>query len=118
MLTGVHLSGYMYFGLDEILEHQLKEECRADTKDINGRTALSYAPQEGHQAVMKVLLRRNDIDINSKDCTDRTPLSIATLSRQASRVMILTRIGRTGKEGRLFHMLLTLGVSWSFSLST
>jgi Ankyrin repeats (3 copies) len=87
MLTGFHVSAL--FGLDEILEHQLKEECGTDMKDINGRTALSYASQEGHPAVMKVLLRRNDVDINSKDRTDRAPLSIATLSRQACAVKLL-----------------------------
>jgi Ankyrin repeats (3 copies) len=87
MLTGVHVSAL--FGLDEILEHQLKEECGADTKDISGRTALSYASQEGHQAVMKVLLRRNDVDVNSKDGDDRTPLSIAAMNGQACAVKLL-----------------------------
>jgi Ankyrin repeats (3 copies) len=87
MSTGVHVSAL--FGLDEILEHQLKEECGADMKDINGRTALSYASQEGHLAVMKVLLRRNDVDVNSKDCGDRTPLSIATTNGQACAVKLL-----------------------------
>lgn len=50
--------------------------------DVNSRckeerTFLSKAAEQGHEAVVKVLLSRNDIEVDSKDRDGRTPLSRA-----------------------------------------
>jgi ankyrin repeat protein len=47
-----------------------------DSKSNTARTPLSYAAEEGHEAVVKLLLE-NPVDMDSKSNTGRTPLSYA-----------------------------------------
>jgi len=49
----------------------------ADSKDIHGRTPLSFAAEAGSKSVVKLLLAQQDIDVNSRDSDGRTPLSFA-----------------------------------------
>ncbi|KAF2092751.1 ankyrin, partial [Rhizodiscina lignyota] len=45
-----------------------------DTKDKGGRTPLSWAVAGGHEEIVKLLLQRYEIDIESKDKKHFTPL--------------------------------------------
>ncbi|KAF2183470.1 ankyrin [Zopfia rhizophila CBS 207.26] len=74
-ITGVHLAAY--FGLREMLTVLLKNGHCQDAKDSEGRTPLSYATENGHEAVVKSLLAAEGVDVNSKDNGARTPLSLA-----------------------------------------
>jgi len=49
----------------------------ADSKDNNGRTPLWWAADGGHEAVVKLLVERDDVAADPKDKDGRTPLSRA-----------------------------------------
>ena len=49
----------------------------ANLKDISGRTPLSIAADQGHEEVVKLLLARNDVEVDSMDGDSCTPLSNA-----------------------------------------
>src|SRR5947207_13511575 len=55
-MTGVHLAAY--FGLKEAMVALLKNGHDIDGKDIYCQTALSWAAQNGHEAVVKLLLEK------------------------------------------------------------
>jgi Ankyrin repeats (3 copies) len=85
-----------YFGLAAVVRLLLERnsDIRADidinSKDYYNRTALSLASQQGHEAVVKLLLdSRADIDIDSKDRYDRTALSLAAQQGHEAMVKLL-----------------------------
>jgi ankyrin repeat protein len=57
-------------------------------KDEYGRTPLLWAAENGHEAVVKLLLDK-DADIESKDKNDRTPLSWAAKKAHEAVVKLL-----------------------------
>src|ERR1700722_10044357 len=70
--SGMHLSSF--FGLAKIVDYQLKTGAIADSRSRDDQSPLSIAAQYGHEAVVKLLLAQDDVDINSKDRGGRTPL--------------------------------------------
>ena len=71
--SGAHVIAY--FGLDEIVV-----DFSMELKDDNGRTPLSWAAERGHEAVVRLLVKRDDVDINAKDNEGITPLIFAAVS--------------------------------------
>ncbi|KAK4170814.1 ankyrin repeat-containing domain protein [Triangularia setosa] len=45
-----------------------------NSKNPNGRTAISLAAQKGHHAIVKALLRRPEVDVNSQDKNEDAPI--------------------------------------------
>jgi ankyrin repeat protein len=60
-----------------------------NSKDEDGRTPLSWAAKEGHEAVVKLLLAISTIEVNSKDKNGQTPLSYAVEERHKAVVKLL-----------------------------
>jgi ankyrin repeat protein len=74
--TGLHLAAY--FGLAEIAKVLLQRFDMHDSVDTYGRTPLSLAAENGHEAVVIALLSSSKIDANSRDTFwGQTPLSFA-----------------------------------------
>ena len=66
--SGVHVIAY--FGLNDFVAGFRKVEL----EDELGRTPLSWAAERGHETVVRLLVERDDVDINAKDADGRTPL--------------------------------------------
>lgn len=72
MFFGGHLAAY--FGLDKHIKRFLKNQIALDAKDNDGRTPLSYAAGNGHEAVVKMLLdSEKPAVVESKDLFGQTP---------------------------------------------
>ncbi|KAG4270013.1 hypothetical protein FPRO04_11845 [Fusarium proliferatum] len=110
-----HLHIAAYFGLAELVEYLLDMGAAVDIADRTGRTPLSYASEQGHEAIMVVLLERG-AKVDSQDGeivpkwhyenenAGRTPLSFATEQGHEAAVHILIANGASAsvrsKSGR------------------
>jgi hypothetical protein len=97
--TGLHLTAR--FGLLYLSERLLSEQSGsmgilANSKDNYGRTPLSWAAREGHEAVVKLLVGRDDVEADSKGNNGRTPLSWAAAEGHEAVVKLL--VGRDDVE--------------------
>ena len=75
--TGLH--GAAFLGIAEIVSTMLEmKEWDVNAYDCMGMTALTWAAREGHEEVVKVLLQREDVNLDQADTLcGRTPLSWA-----------------------------------------
>jgi ankyrin repeat protein len=65
-----------FFGIPAIMSYLISTARNLDSKDpAYGQTPLSLAAEYGHEAVVKLLVEREDIEADSKDANGRTPLS-------------------------------------------
>lgn len=77
-----------YGGLRKFLE----EDADVQAKDSDGRTPLYRAAEDGHDAVVKLLLDTGKVDVDSKDSDGRTPLSRAAHNGHDAVVKLLRSI--------------------------
>ncbi|RYP09549.1 hypothetical protein DL764_001234 [Monosporascus ibericus] len=86
-MNALHLAAY--FGLHKAVKSLIRE-CNTDMKDSHGRTPLSWAAWNGHEAVVKLLLGTENVDPNSKDdIWGQTPLLWAAQNGHEAVVKLL-----------------------------
>ena len=77
-ISGIH--AIAYFGLSEIMAHFCQVGRNMELKDDLGWTPLIWAAMNGQEAVVRLLIERDDVDINAKDRDGRTPLIFAVVN--------------------------------------
>jgi ankyrin repeat protein len=70
-----------------------------DNLKKHGRTPLSYAAGNGHEAVVKLLLETGKIEVNSVDQDDRTPLSYVAENGNEAVVKLLLETEQVEVDG-------------------
>ena len=86
-VTAIHLAAY--FGLEEVIMELLNGGHLPDLKDSNGCTPLSWAVEYGHEAVVKLLVERDDVEVNSENDDGDTLLSQAAENGNETMVLLL-----------------------------
>ena len=100
-MTGIHLTAY--FGLSDTIIDLLGNGHDPNVKDTYGRTPLSWAAENGHETVVRLLLAREGVDANSEDDVGRTPLSLAAEKGHEAIVKLLfAREGVDANSGDLY----------------
>jgi len=77
---GLHLTaryGLLYLTERLLIGKHGDSNIGANPKDRYGRTPLSWAASQGHEAVVRLLTRRDDVEADAKDEFGQTPLSLA-----------------------------------------
>ncbi|KAF8421782.1 ankyrin repeat-containing domain protein [Tirmania nivea] len=102
LFSGIHVGAF--FGLDDLTKYYC-EMGQADLHDDTGRSPLSWAAGRGHQAVVKLLLERNDVDVDASDEDGQSPLSWAAKNGHEAVVQLLLErndvdVNAKGKGGR------------------
>ena len=99
---GVHYAAY--FGLKDILRSLLvNPKFNPDTSDSYGRTPLSWAAGNGHEAVVKLLLEMYNVDADSKDYHSQTPLSYAAENGYETIIKLLMETGKVDVDSRNYN---------------
>ena len=88
LFSGLHYASF--FGIVEIAADLVEMECcDINQMDCGGSTPLAWAARNGNEGVVKMLLRRGEINPDKPDNDGRTPLWGAALSRHEQVVKIL-----------------------------
>jgi hypothetical protein len=89
-MTGVHVAAYS--GLTEAIIALLKSGHDLNSMDTFGRTPLSWAIGNGHEAVVRLLVEKG-AELESKDNEGQTPLSWAAGNGREAVVKLMVEKG-------------------------
>ena len=74
--------------------------ANVDSRDKSDRTPLLWAVQNGHEAVVKLLLATGKVDVDSRDKSDRTPLLWAAQKGHEAVVKLLLATGKVDVDAK------------------
>jgi ankyrin repeat protein len=107
-VSGVHLSSY--FGLKQTIKYQFKNGASPDLKDTLGRTLLSWVAENGHDAVMMLLMAWDDVEVNLRDTSGKMPLLWA--AENGHSVVVTLLMAQDDVEVNLKDTLGRTPLSW------
>ncbi|RYP02653.1 hypothetical protein DL764_005698 [Monosporascus ibericus] len=87
-------------GNEAVVQHLLEKGADLKSKDKDSQMPLSWAAQNGHEAVVKQLLDTSKVDIDSKDNDSRTPLSMAANNGHEAIVKLLLATGNVDVDSK------------------
>ncbi|OBT85043.1 hypothetical protein VE02_07148 [Pseudogymnoascus sp. 03VT05] len=102
-LTGIHVAALlgMTYLLQELTQIDGNKNCiHIDARDSYGWTPLSWAASSGHEAVVKLLLQRDDVVPDSKDNYNRTPLTWAAFKGHDAIVKLLVELDNVEADSK------------------
>ena len=76
-------------GQQLIVQQLLEEGAEPDSQDKHWRTPLSWAAEEGHASIVKLLLSRDDLAADPQDDYRSTPLYFAAVRREEAMIRLL-----------------------------
>jgi len=96
--SGLHCASY--FGIEEgVIALIGMEGCDINKGDFLGDTPLAWAALKGHEGVVKILLRRAEINPDKADKYGNTPLTQAARGGYEGVVKVLLERGDVDPEG-------------------
>ncbi|RYP18976.1 hypothetical protein DL767_009724 [Monosporascus sp. MG133] len=95
-MTGLHLAAY--FGVKEAVKALLHKKIDIDSRNIKGQTPLWWAAENGHEAVVKLLLDTGKVDADVKDDYGQTPLWLAVANGRKAIVKLLLDTGKVNAD--------------------
>jgi ankyrin repeat protein len=89
------------YGLMNLLSCFLEmDKVDVDSKDEDGRTPLSWAARNGHEAVVKILLDTGKVDVDVRNRNGWTPLSLAAGNGREAVVKMLLDTGKVDVDSK------------------
>jgi hypothetical protein len=95
------MARYAVLGPLTAILQRADQTTEIDAKDDYGRTPLSWAAENGHETVIKLLLATGEVDVDSKDTEyGRTPLSWAASNGHEAVVKLLLETGKVDVDSK------------------
>jgi ankyrin repeat protein len=85
---------------EAVVKLLLENKAEINTQDEDGRTPLSLAAENGHEAVVKLLVETGNIDVDSKDSEGWTPLFWAAAKGHEAVVKLLVETGNIDVDSK------------------
>ncbi|GMF67476.1 unnamed protein product [Aspergillus oryzae] len=106
------------FGLHRVMLWSSSEAFFLDTKDIEGKTPLSWAAMLGHAAVVELLVEQGAL-IDSEDSYNRTPLMLSLENGKDAVAKLLINKGATiDRKDEFGNTPLSNAARWGFETIT
>jgi ankyrin repeat protein len=89
---GLHLTakfGLLHLSQRLLAESRVQNSIKDNPKNQYGRTPLSYAAEQGHGSVLRLLVEQGITEVDGKDQDGRTPLSGAAANGHEAVVKLL-----------------------------
>ncbi|RYP39454.1 hypothetical protein DL767_002188 [Monosporascus sp. MG133] len=100
-------------GQNQVFELLYENRANLNTADGDGRTPLSLAAMNGHEAIVKLLLEAEKVDVDWKDNCHQTPLSLAAMNGHEAVVKLLLKTEKVDADSKNIYYCRTTSTEFS-----